>query len=359
VILQRLSHRIINGDISDRFVSSEIGEVHCVVTSPPYFQQRKYGEDSSELGKEDSVEEYATRLCDIFDSIPLHPLGSLWVNIGDKRIKKGLSMAPYVFAIEMTRRGWMVADNVVWAKVIIDESGVNDGHCMVEPATWRLNSNGHESIFRFVRQKMNSGAWWDKCAVSIPRDNVEDIRHLPEELMRVHTSIEGRVLPNVWRMPMGQTAEKHYATFPQHIPERAIAASCPLCINPDGSVPRRVVEDTPYDEGRGSTRVFGKYTSSSEELAEKSGRQDTGGGYVPKKPVTVGWEPPLSDSSSPAVVLDPFCGSGTTGIAALKMGRSFVGVELYEEYCTMARSRCSETMDWLEEEDWNPWGELN
>jgi len=39
-------------------------------------------------------------------------------------------------------------------------------------------------------------------------------------------------------------------------------------------------------------------------------------------------------------VLDPFCGSGTTGEVALKLGRNFVGLELYDEYAEIAEERC-------------------
>lgn len=38
-------------------------------------------------------------------------------------------------------------------------------------------------------------------------------------------------------------------------------------------------------------------------------------------------------------VLDPFVGSGSTGVAALRTGRKFVGAELSDEYCSLARSR--------------------
>jgi site-specific DNA-methyltransferase (adenine-specific) len=38
-------------------------------------------------------------------------------------------------------------------------------------------------------------------------------------------------------------------------------------------------------------------------------------------------------------VLDPFCGSGTTGVACLQLGRKFVGIDLSAEYCRIARAR--------------------
>jgi len=44
------------------------------------------------------------------------------------------------------------------------------------------------------------------------------------------------------------------------------------------------------------------------------------------------------------IVLDPFCGSGTTGVAALELSREFVGIELNDEYADIARKRCDESL---------------
>ena len=41
----------------------------------------------------------------------------------------------------------------------------------------------------------------------------------------------------------------------------------------------------------------------------------------------------------PCTVLDPFTGSGTTGVVAVRHGRSFVGIELNPDYAAMARRR--------------------
>ena len=39
------------------------------------------------------------------------------------------------------------------------------------------------------------------------------------------------------------------------------------------------------------------------------------------------------------IVLDPFCGSGTTGVAALTLGRKFVGIDLNKDHLELARRR--------------------
>ena len=47
----------------------------------------------------------------------------------------------------------------------------------------------------------------------------------------------------------------------------------------------------------------------------------------------------LAGSKEGDAVLDPFCGSGTTGVVALRYHRDFVGIELNPEYAEMAERR--------------------
>src|SRR5258708_29969845 len=111
--------------------------------------------------------------------------------------------------------------------------------------------------------------------------------------------------------------------------------TCPAAVTEMG--PRdRIVEMVEYDDGQSKRRV-GKYTK--EDHAEMSGRQDTGRAYVPRKPVTRGWT--VSGlQSRPGIVLDPFAGTGTTGEVAIKLGRLFIGIELYEENVMIVSERC-------------------
>lgn len=313
--------------------------IHCVVTSPPYFDKMEYGPSHAEVGHERTPERYVANLCDILCAIRLHPLGSIWLNIGDKRGRNGgLIGVPSMFSLEMRRRGWLLMDDVIWAKGVTNRDGSIVGNFMTEPAPGRLNGNGWESLFRFTRTRH---AWTDMQAVAVPRHNVRGRRHLPDERMVVHTDDLGRRPTNIWRMPQGRTDRRHFAAMPLDLPERAIAMTCPPRVNPDGTLPTRIVEMVEYDEGRSGERYTGKKLDGDAQhlVRARSGRADTGTGYRARMPVTVGWTD-VSPYATPGIVLDPFAGVGTAGEVALRMGRGFIGVELYEEFADDTRDRC-------------------
>lgn len=51
---------------------------------------------------------------------------------------------------------------------------------------------------------------------------------------------------------------------------------------------------------------------------------------------------PLIESHPGKIILDPFCGSGTTLVAAKEMGRNFIGIEINPKYCEIAQRRLSQ-----------------
>ena len=48
------------------------------------------------------------------------------------------------------------------------------------------------------------------------------------------------------------------------------------------------------------------------------------------------------DSRLGDTILDPFCGSGTTGAVAIQEGRDFIGIDINPKYCTMSEQRIKE-----------------
>jgi len=65
-------------------------------------------------------------------------------------------------------------------------------------------------------------------------------------------------------------------------------------------------------------------------------------GHPAKFPDKLAKGPIISWSTEDDTVLDPFMGSGTTGVACKKLGRNFIGIELDETYFNIAQKRIGE-----------------
>jgi DNA modification methylase len=72
------------GDVFDRLGEMEDESVHCVVTSPPYWGLRDYGV-SGQLGLEPTPDEYVAKMVEVFREVRrvLQADGTLWLNLGD------------------------------------------------------------------------------------------------------------------------------------------------------------------------------------------------------------------------------------------------------------------------------------
>jgi site-specific DNA-methyltransferase (adenine-specific) len=68
-------------------------------------------------------------------------------------------------------------------------------------------------------------------------------------------------------------------------------------------------------------------------------REKTHGKHPTQKPLALLERLVMACTKPGDVVLDPFAGSGTTGVAAVSLGRSFIGFENRSEYSTLARRR--------------------
>ena len=139
---------------------------------------------------------------------------------------------------------------------------------------------------------------------------------------------------NVWSFATQGYPGAHFATFPEELPKKCILAGtsekgvCGEC----GAPWARVMEHTAMEIDRSErTHPMGRTRSS---------------GTMTKPPSTqtLGWQPTCDCNAAvvPATVLDPFAGSGTTGVVALRHSRNFLGVELNPEYIELARKRITD-----------------
>jgi site-specific DNA-methyltransferase (adenine-specific) len=95
-----------------------------------------------------------------------------------------------------------------------------------------------------------------------------------------------------------------------------------------------------WQKGRGKDRIFNHLWKGICKASEKGGKERW---HPTQKPVELmGWCMELVPGA--ATILDPFMGSGTTGVAAVKLGRKFIGIEIEPKYFDIACRRISDAL---------------
>ena len=118
---------VINADVIQALQNIPTNIIDVIVTSPPYWQQRIYGV-SGELGKEETSEQYINKLVTINNELKrvLKDTGVYFLNIGDKYVNKSLEMIPERLAIKMTNDNWIIRNKIIWHKTNPNPSPTTD-----------------------------------------------------------------------------------------------------------------------------------------------------------------------------------------------------------------------------------------
>jgi len=125
--------QILEGDCIQVMKTLAEKSVDVIITSPPYFQQRDY-QVEGQIGNESTLEDYVKMMTDWGTECHrvLKDTGSLFLNIGDKYDKKGLLMIPERLSIALCSTGWILRNKIVWYKPNHMPSSVKDRFC----STW-------------------------------------------------------------------------------------------------------------------------------------------------------------------------------------------------------------------------------
>lgn len=359
--------------------------VDMVFTSPPYWQLRDY-HVNGQVGLESTPQQYLGALWRIMDEIKrvLREDGTCWINIGDKFGTEGTRMAlpdgqrcwkkcllglPERFMLGMLERGWILRSKIVWHKPNALPASVKDRFT----CTW-------EYVYLFTKSKRY---FFDLDAVRAPHKSasLERTKHSrggqrparcswtglnahnmchpkgrnPGDFMAEtgvlsktttgvylthgHQQFEyhpvGRNPGDCWKLSTRGFKGAHFATFPETLVERAVKTSpvgrCEQCAMPL----ERITEVERM--GERSNMAAESATEKKRCKKQRLGQPDTR--YETRR-TTVGWKGCSCHAPmKPALVLDPFCGSGTTCAVAKRLGRNYLGFDLNPEYVAMARKR--------------------
>lgn len=159
---------------------------------------------------------------------------------------------------------------------------------------------------------------------------------------------------SVWTLTSEPFREAHFATFPTALVEPCILAGtsadgcCSICGAPRKRVVRKGAPNLAHQRACGGDAAGAYHREATKDYA---GARAENAAAVKARILaglrdreTVAWEPTCrrgcaGGESVPCAVLDPFAGSGTTGVVAVRHGRQFVGIELNRDYAEMARRR--------------------
>ncbi len=368
--------------------------IDCCASSPPYWALRDY-KCEGQLGLEPTAAEYIEKLCAIYDEVyrVLKKTGTCWVNLGDTyagggqgptgkngignhserqgytrgidknhmNIKpKSLCLIPSRFAIAMIDRGWILRNELIWHKPNCMPSSVKD-RFTIDFETIFFFSKSQKYYFETQYEELSESYLNDKRPMGVLRQKVNKNSKYPDEGQykkqdalgkatyigfnaQYSPPLFGRNKRTVWTIPTSSYSQAHFATFPEALIQIPIQAGCPeevcsKCRKPrepifepspeyDALLGKSWTEDTDEDQTLRAEIGFQARTKTASVTADyiKTGLTDCGCGA----PFSAG------------IVLDPFMGAGTTALTALKLGRSFVGIELNPKYVQMAEDRLRE-----------------
>ena len=278
-------YQIFEGDAGRALSGLPARTFRTCITSPPYWKQRDY-RHPDQLGQERDPDVYIRRLADIFSEVHrvLRDDGTLWVNLDDSYHNKRLVGVPWRLALELQRRGWYWRAEIVWSKASTPEP-VRD-----------RPTRAHEAVLLFSKKQRY---FYDFEAILDPHDN-------PWALDCIQKAVESGVTDRPINNPFSKDKRR---------------------INGTKGITRAQYGALMNSKGKNKRDVW---TIKAEKLR---------GCHSAVMPVSLAEICVRAGSELDDLVLDPFCGTSTTGVAALRHDRRFVGIDLLKKFVDESDAR--------------------
>jgi hypothetical protein len=158
---------------------------------------------------------------------------------------------------------------------------------------------------------------------------------------RLNDEERGAPLLNYWEIPPIGYTGSHYAVFPPALVEPCVKAMAPPKVCREcGEPSRRITEQSYVPANHGGTSLGVISTSDKQDEREMGGNGSPGfRSKLSTQSSTIGWTDCGHDNYRPALILDPFAGSGTTGLVATGYGHDAVLIDIDERNAELAMER--------------------
>jgi site-specific DNA-methyltransferase (adenine-specific) len=277
--------------------------VDCIVTSPPYWKQRNYNV-IWQLGLEYNFSEYLDKLLRIFDEVKrvLKPSGTCFVNLGDTSFKNNITSPSQTSENSLRQHKKQIKFDKKFT------GGKRKSFCMLPE--------------RFAIGMIDRG--W------ILRNQI--IWHKPNQLP---SSVKDRFTVDFEKVFFFTKSPKYY--FEQQFEPYKKKS---LQQKKDRLVGHKAWDNDNIFGGRGAgEKAIMKFNPAgrNKRCVWSVNTKPSNSGHFATYPEEL-INPMIKAGCPPdGIVLDPFFGSGTTGVVAQKLGRNYIGIELSAKYIDMAK----------------------
>jgi DNA modification methylase len=300
-----MNWEILTGDVRQRLADIPDGSVRCCVTSPPYWGLRDYGNDG-QIGLEQTPEAYVAEMVEVFREVrrTLTDDGSLWLNLGDSYWNNfgggsGTMTTGNAQAVKQRGRHQMPKHDLFKIKDLV---GI----------PWR------------VAFALQADGWWLRQDI---------IWHKPNPMPESVTDRCTKAHEYVFLL----TKSARYYYDNEAVLEPFANGGEWLGRSPNDSSLKSGGNNDRADRGARATtgNDGGRNKRSVWSIATKPFK----GAHFAVMPEALAEPCVLAGSAPGDLVLDPFTGSGTVAVVALRNNRRFIGVELNPEYVDIANDR--------------------
>ena len=298
-----------------------------------------------------------------------------------KGMEKSLCLNPFRFAIEMVNRGWLLRNTIIWHKPNCMPSSVKDRFTVdfeyvfffVKNKKYWFETQYENSLYKTEipieksdrRQSLINKLYQIKKDIRDEKiaysgkskafsqynnalanakayrtglEILQEQEHLTKEelsFLRDYTQNhfsrpQGRNKRCVWTITTKPFKEAHFAVFPETLVEPMIKAGCPEFVCKKCGKARKKIFNTtttylPYKHpaGKQPGKIFSVNAPRWESKTNFIGYTKCG----------------CNAGFDGGIVLDPFCGSGTTLLMAKKLGRNYIGIDANADYVKMGEKR--------------------